>query len=99
MKLASTSAALTALVAALSLPACNLSGHGGDNMSAAECKAVLEKGYQLQETPAEIYAPLIDAAAKDCSDANALSRKDYECGMKSTTLQEYQDCKIVLDFS
>jgi hypothetical protein len=81
------------------LPACNLDGHGGDIMTAADCKAVLEKGYVLQETPREIYAPLIDAAAKDCADADALSRKDFECAMASTTLQQYTDCKIVLDFS
>lgn len=89
---------IVAAIAAIACASCGI-GHGGGGLTEQECSAVIEKGYQLQGTPQGVYAPVIGDIAKGCAEADALSREDYDCGMKATTLQEYTDCKIVLDFS
>ena len=99
MKVAFQMAAAAALVLACS--SCSLpgDGHGGGGMTEAQCSEVFVKGYQLQGTPESVYAPLLGDMSKGCAEADALSQKDYDCAVKATTLQEYEACKIVLDFS
>ena len=89
-------AALAVTCASCSLPG---DGHGGGDMTAAQCKEVYVKGMALQGTPESAYAEWIDVAAEGCAEADALSKEDYDCAVKSTTLDEYTACKIVLDFS
>lgn len=87
------------LAMALLCAACTgTGGGGGDKITEAECKLVYEKGFQLQGTPEAVYKDTIDVAAQGCAQANAISRKDYECVVAANSLQDYQDCKVVFRF-
>jgi hypothetical protein len=99
MKIVLQAAAVAAFAMACS--SCSLpgDGHGGGGMTAAQCKEVYVKGMTLQGTPEAAYAEWIDQAAQGCAEADALSKQDYDCAVKATTLDEYTACKIVLDFS
>jgi hypothetical protein len=93
------SAATAALAFAVTASGCSLSGHGGGGMTEAQCKAVFQRGYELQGTTEAEYGPVIDPQAKACAEHDALSKKDYDCALAATTLDQYQACKVVLDFS
>jgi len=89
--------AIVIITATLACASCSVS-KGSDSVGREECKAVLAKGYQLQGTPESDYAPLMESFGKVCEEKKAVSRTDYDCGMKATTLDQYQACHIVIDF-
>lgn len=89
--------AITVIAAAFVCVSCGVS-KGSDSVGREECKAVLAKGYQLQGTPEGDYAPLVTTFGKVCEEKKAISRSNYECGMKAKTLDQYEACRIVIDF-
>lgn len=72
-------------------------GHGGGGMTEAQCKEFNVHMYQLSGATPESYASYVDASAKLCAEKDALSQKDYDCGMKAKTLDEFKACNIVID--
>ena len=77
-------------------------GSGGPPLNAQECDAVSRKGWELQDTPIETemadpnFKAIFDRAVQLCVKDQDYSRKDYECLMKATTMEQFQDCHVVV---
>ncbi|HET6604611.1 MAG TPA: hypothetical protein VFG21_10435 [Xanthomonadaceae bacterium] len=86
-----------AAAAALACTACTDGGHGGGGLTQAECKQLYVKGFQLQGMPESVYSEMLDLASQGCAEADAVSRRDFECAMDASTLKQYEDCHVVFD--
>jgi len=77
-------------------------GGGGPPLSAEECEAVIRKGWDLQEVPLESLTndengkKIFDDVVQGCEKKHEISRKDYDCLIKATTMDEYQGCHAVM---
>jgi hypothetical protein len=94
---------LAASMLALACGAC--SNFGADNappLTSDECEAVVRKGLDLQKLPVETmmanpdFKKIFDRNLESCLKNQDYSRKDYECLMKATTLEQYQGCNVVI---
>jgi hypothetical protein len=92
----------TASMFALICSACTDAGRGGPPLSAQECEAVIRKGWDLQEIPIETITndengkKLFDRTVQGCAQNHEISRKDYDCLMKATTMDAYQGCHATM---
>jgi PBP1b-binding outer membrane lipoprotein LpoB len=94
-----------ATMLALMCGACTGGGDGassGPPLNAQECDAVTRKGWELQGTSLDTemadpnFKTIYDRAVQLCVKDQDYSRKDYECLMKATTMDQFQDCHVVV---
>lgn len=99
MKSAFQAAAVAAIV--LCAGACSPGGSGqatggGTGLSEAECRAVLGKGRELLDIPADVMTEALETELRTCADKGTLSQEEYDCGMAATSMPEWAACGIDL---
>lgn len=91
------------LVAAACLAACSAcsvagsaGSAGGPPASAAECRAIAEKGLELQGIPVSASDELVDAVVQKCVNEGKVTKADYQCMMAATSTSDSRACDINL---
>lgn len=87
------------LLCAATLVACSKGGASGgvsnaEPATAAECRAIFEKGLALQGIPADAMGELVDASVKKCVDSGTVTKDDYRCIMAASSESESRACKV-----
>lgn len=89
----------TLLAASLiTLSACSVGGGGGASKgppaTASECRAIVQKGMDLQGIPAGSMNEIVEQSAQKCVSSGKVTKADYQCVMAAQSASESRACKL-----
>lgn len=91
------------LLAAACLAACSAcsgpdsgGSAGGPPASASECRAIVEKGMELQGIPTGSMDELVEASVQKCVNEGKVTKGDYQCVMAAASADESRACNVNL---
>ena len=80
--------------------ACSVVGSGGSSggppASAAECRAIAEKGLELQGIPVSAMGEIVEATVQKCVSEGKVTKGDYQCVMAATSADASRACNVNL---
>lgn len=63
-------------------------------VTAAECRAIVEKGAELQGLPLAPGSELMEASVQSCVNSGKVTKQDYQCVIAATSADESRACNL-----
>jgi len=72
------------------------SSAGSPPANASECRAMAEKGLELQGIPADSMGEILEATVQKCVNEGKVTKADYQCVMAATSADASRACNVNL---